>query len=144
MIMRKPLHDTSLSYTVCLCQTCCKQIIFWFGSFRCFCSYPPASVTGWWNTFPVILCKRFITIWAALSEPHSEDVNRLTDCLSAYIIFCVDTHVSTKGKPGDRRQWRGPRDDWAQSAGTKTAAELTPGGAESHYRQTSSQLTEGV
>uniref|UniRef100_A0AAQ6IRP3 Reverse transcriptase domain-containing protein n=1 Tax=Anabas testudineus TaxID=64144 RepID=A0AAQ6IRP3_ANATE len=36
------------------------------------------------------------TDWKTLCEPHGEDIDGLTDCISDYINFCVDTQVPTK------------------------------------------------
>lgn len=36
------------------------------------------------------------TDWNALYEPHGEDINGLTDCVSEYIKFCTDNSIPTK------------------------------------------------
>ncbi|KAK0132218.1 hypothetical protein N1851_032982 [Merluccius polli] len=36
------------------------------------------------------------TDWDALNEPHGEDIDGLTDCVSEYIGFCIDNTIPTK------------------------------------------------
>ncbi|KAI4881531.1 hypothetical protein NFI96_008386 [Prochilodus magdalenae] len=36
------------------------------------------------------------TDWTALYEPHGEDIDRLTECITDYINFCVDSTVPTR------------------------------------------------
>lgn len=36
------------------------------------------------------------TDWDALYEPHGEDIDGLTDCVSEYIGFCIDNTIPTK------------------------------------------------
>lgn len=36
-----------------------------------------------------------VSIWS-LYEPHGEDINGLTDCVSEYIKFCTDNSIPTK------------------------------------------------
>ncbi|XP_069375176.1 uncharacterized protein [Paralichthys olivaceus] len=36
------------------------------------------------------------THWDALYEPHGEDIDGLTDCVSEYIGFCIDNTIPTK------------------------------------------------
>ncbi|CAN9505300.1 unnamed protein product [Ophioblennius macclurei] len=37
-----------------------------------------------------------VTDWSALSEPHGDDINSLTNCVTSYINFCVDSTIPTK------------------------------------------------
>lgn len=36
------------------------------------------------------------TDWGALYEPHGKDIDRLADCVTDYIIVCVDNTVPAK------------------------------------------------
>lgn len=37
-----------------------------------------------------------VTDWLALCEPHSEDIDGLTECIMDYITFCTDCIVPTQ------------------------------------------------
>ena len=37
-----------------------------------------------------------ITDWPALCEPHGEDIDGLTECITDYINFCVDCNGSLR------------------------------------------------
>ncbi|XP_049435499.1 uncharacterized protein LOC125890744 [Epinephelus fuscoguttatus] len=37
-----------------------------------------------------------VTDWQALCEPHGEDIDGLTECITDYISFCVDSTVPTR------------------------------------------------
>ncbi|KAJ8412582.1 hypothetical protein AAFF_G00129180 [Aldrovandia affinis] len=37
-----------------------------------------------------------VTVWQALCEPHGEDIDGLTKCITDYINFCVDCNVPTR------------------------------------------------
>ena len=39
------------------------------------------------------------TDWDALYEPHGEDIDGITDCVSEYIGFCIDNTIPTKKGP---------------------------------------------
>ncbi|XP_030581547.1 uncharacterized protein LOC115777725 [Archocentrus centrarchus] len=55
------------------------------------------SIKGWSdNTYEALQDCFEVTDWPALCEPHGQDIDRLTECITDYINFCVDTIVPTR------------------------------------------------
>ncbi|KAI3359051.1 hypothetical protein L3Q82_015420, partial [Scortum barcoo] len=77
--------------------TCCLQTQQAYSSSPLPSPAGPAQITTWSEEARDALRDCFDTTdWEVLCGPHEQDIDSLTDCITDYINFCVETTVPTK------------------------------------------------